>query len=150
VEAGGFSFQPVEGYETDVQAGSVFMTDETGAIIFSITGVPEADLSGKTAQDMMNQLLAQIADVSDGEMVQGEPYAIVIGGQPGTAVDLTGELFGRTIAGEAVYTNPVDNQIFFALGAADLAGTENLWANNGRLLFTAMLDTVEFFTISGN
>lgn len=149
VEIGGFSIQPVLGYETSVAAeeGMMFMADETGDIVFSFVGLADADLHNKTDLDVIDEYTVPFMERGDGNYEQGESYTVMVGGVEGTAVDITGELFGRPIAGQAVYANPMDNQIFFTLAFANQEDDDTLWTAIGSPAFAAMLESVEFSPI---
>lgn len=144
VEAGGFSFQPVEGYDMTLEEDSVFMADKTGAVIISMVGVPAAEVASLTAIEAVDQFLEDIAAQGNGQFVKGDAYSFMIGDVEGTAVDLTGQLFGSELEGQAVYAQPEEGHIFFALAIANLAADEAAWEMWGSPAFTAMLASVQF------
>ncbi len=145
VEAGGFSFQPVKGYDMTLEEGSVFMVDETGTVIISMVGVPAAEAAGLTAIEAIDEFLEDIATQGNGQFVEGDAYSFMIGVVEGTAVDLTGQLFGSALEGQAVYAQPEEGHIFFALAVANLAANEAAWEMWGSPAFAAMLESVQFF-----
>jgi hypothetical protein len=153
VESGGFSFQPAVAYDTEVTDeagfGLAFLSGEGDSIIINMIGVPDAEaiLGGKSDLELLDELVADFVGNMNGAYELGESYAMRVGEAEGTAVDVSGILFDKPFIGQAVYSNPVGNQIFFAIA---LSRDSETWATTGASAFAAMVASVESLSVSGD
>ncbi len=151
VESGGFSFRPVEGYETEVNEeanlGLAFLSGEDDMIILNIIGVPNAaaQMAGKSDAALVEELVADFVENAGGAYELGASSIIMVGEYEGTAVDLSGELFDRPFIGQAVFVNPGGSQAFFAIA---LSRDSDIWLTNGVPAFAAMMESVEFLPVT--
>ncbi len=149
VASGGFSFQPAEGYESEVtdeaDLGLVFMSGEADTIILNIIGVPNAEvyLAGKSDIELLDELVADFVENVDGVYELGDSYAMQVGTDEGIAADISGEMFDKPFVGQAVFINPIDNLAFFAIV---LSRDSEVWLIQGMPTFAAMMESVQFLT----
>lgn len=148
VTKGNFSFQPAEGYESEIdnQAnyGLVSMSDESGFIILTILGIPnaEAALGDKSDEELLKELVADfVQNVGGVYEVLGDSYTMKVGTGEGTTADISGELFDKPFIGQAVFMNPFDNLAFFAIA---LSRDSEVWFTQGAPAFVAMMKSVQF------
>ncbi len=148
VTNGNFSFQPAEGYESEVDSqanyGLVSMSDESGFIIVTILGIPnaEAALGDKSDVELLDQLVADFVENVGGvyEFV-GDSYTMKVGKGEGTTATISGELFDKPFIGQAVFMNPFDHLAFFAIA---LSRDSEVWFTQGAPAFVAMMESVQF------
>jgi hypothetical protein len=140
---GGYSFQPIKGYEYGIEGPQVMMSDPYGKLIISIIGIPisESDLP---FESIIQEFLDEIVRAGDAAFTTGEGYSYALNGVEGFAEDLTGELFGKTLEGMAVVVKPDYPDIFFALGVSNTADHPNHWHEEGESVFVTLLETIEF------
>lgn len=148
VTNGKFSFQPAEGYESEVDNqvnyGLVSMSDASGAIILTILGIPNAEtaLGDKRDDELLEQLIADFVENVGGVYeLLGDSYPINVGTAEGISVAISGELFDKPFIGQAVFINPFDNLAFFAIA---LSRDSEVWFTQGAPTFAAMMESVQF------
>jgi hypothetical protein len=146
---GGFSFQPAEGYESELTdnagSGLVFMSGEADAIILNIIGVPNAEvfMAGKSDIELLNELVTDFVQNVGGVYELGDSYAMQVGTDEGTVTDISGEMFDKPFIGQAVFINPIDNLAFFAIV---LSRDSEVWFARGASAFAAMMESVQFLS----
>ena len=136
VKEAGFSFQPIEGFELEVD-GSVYMYSEDGHLEICMIGGeldPKTSLarfSNELASDfMINFDDYQLVDASK-DFIQGSPC--LVNEIYFTHADENGQ--GRTLI-----CSPHTNQFFFLLVIA----TAEYWLERGMEIFSAIKDQVQF------
>jgi hypothetical protein len=151
VTSGGFSLQPAEGYESEVDDeanyGLMSMYGEANVILLNIIGVPDAEvyMIGKNDMEILDELVADFVKNAGtgGTYELGEAYAMPVGADEGITADVSGDLFDRPYIGQAVFINPVDNMTFFAIA---LSRDSEIWFTRGEPTFAAMMESVQFLT----
>jgi hypothetical protein len=136
VKEAGFSFQPIEGFELEVD-GSVYMYSEDGHLEICMIGGeldPKTDLarfSNELASDfMINFDEYQLVNASK-DFIQGSPC--LVNEIYFTHADENGQ--GRTLI-----CSPHTNQFFFLLVIA----SAEYWLERGMEIFSAIKDQVQF------
>jgi hypothetical protein len=98
-------------------------------------------------EDALSAFLSNMtADIPDLEA--GAPLASVVAGEEAIASDINGTLFGGTFTGRITIAYPSDGPPLFALAFAMEPPFGNGWAAEGEALYTAVLDSIEFFEAS--
>ena len=143
VAAGGFSFQPVSGYDANVKNGNVNITDKNGRLIIALSGVTTFDGS-QSAEEVMTQYMDAVAKAGSGELKQGTPYTITLDGVSGVAVDVTGTLFDKPLQGQSIIVMPGKSQFLYALAVSNTGANKQQWEIEGRRVFEALLDSIKF------
>ncbi len=144
VPAGGFSFQPITGYDTQVNGPGLGMFDATGTIIISMYGVTDYEGS-QTPEEIVDEFLGELEVRGTGEFEKGEAYPITVGGIEGTAYDLTGSMFDSPLAGQTILVQPTENQFLYGLAIANLGKDTAHWEKVGSQIFSTLLSSIEFF-----
>ena len=142
VAAGGFSFQPIKGYEISIERTGVGLFDQNGTIILSIYGETNYD-GTQTNEDLVDEFLGALEERGVAEFEKGEAYPITVGYVEGSAYDLTGRMMDKPIEGQAVLVMPSDHQFLYGLAIANLSEAEDKW-QEGSLLFSTLLETIQF------
>lgn len=147
---GGYTIGTVPGYDVEAlpDGRTVGAAGNVGTLLITFTGVSPYTQSA-TPNEIIDEFLAEFASIGDGEFVQGEESTIVVDGVEGTAVALTGTLFGSPLKGQAVLVMPSPTQFLFGLGVANLSNDEQQWEKEGEAVFTAFLSTVAFLEPEG-
>jgi hypothetical protein len=140
IQGGGFSFQPILEYMNDVQDMEIAVSDPAHVILISVYG--DTAYSGPLSADAIIDTF--FGSVEGGEYIKGPSYPFSIDNIPGTAVDVTATLYDMPYEGQAVLIMPGDAQFLFALGMANLGLDPDLWVNEGRPVFHALLSTIQF------
>lgn len=143
VPQGAFSFQPVVGYEWDVEDTQLFLSDEAGTLMISVVGMPAED-EIPNSDTVFNEFIDIYAELGEGVLEKSEAVMIFIDTAKGMSVDLTGELFGSPIAGQAGLVQSPDNHWMFVIGFSNLYKNEDEWRDVGQPVFTALLDSIVF------
>ncbi|MBE2224145.1 MAG: hypothetical protein IAF02_21575 [Anaerolineae bacterium] len=143
VPQGGYSFQPVVGYEWDVADTQLFLSDEAGTLMISVVGMPAADVI-PDPDEMFAEFIDIYAEMGEGDLEKSEVVKSAIGTAEGMSADLTGGLFGSPIAGQARLVQSPDNHWMFVIGFSNLYKNEDEWRDVGLPVFTALLDSIIF------
>ena len=143
VTAGGYSFRPVLGYDTNVKNGNVSITDKAGRLIIAMSGVT-ANSSRKSAGEIMDDFMDAVAKAAHGEFNKGAPHKITIGGVDGIAVDVTGTLSDKPLRGQSVIVMPSKTQFLYGLAVSNTGADKMLWEKEGSRVFSAVLNSVKF------
>ena len=138
---GRYSFQPVDGYDWEVADGQTFMADNSGSIMISVVGVPAND---GTPEMIMEDFISGMAAAGSGALERGEESLIVIDGVEATAVNLSGDLFGSPMEGQAILVLPTDDWAIFTLAMGNLTEDEAQWDEVGQPAFMELLGSMEF------
>ena len=145
VTGGGFSFQPVSGYDTSVQGNTVSVVDKTGSLVILITGMTSN--SGKSAEAIMDEYMNAVAKKGNGEFKRGTLHKITLNGVDGLAVDVTGTFLGKSMRGLSVIIMPTKTQFLYGLGVNVDSIDENQWEHEGSRVFSALLNSVKFIKV---
>ncbi|MCA9942245.1 MAG: hypothetical protein KC449_02125 [Anaerolineales bacterium] len=151
--SGGFSFQPADGYEQelneDANSGIVFLAGENDIIIANMIGVPNAAsfIAGKSDTDLLEELVADFVTNVGGVYELGDFYPFQIGEYEGVATDLNGELFDKPFIGQAAFSNPFNDMVFFAI---ILSRDSEIWFTSGAPAFVAMMESVQILSDPAN
>lgn len=147
---GGYTIGSVPGYDVEAlpDGRTVTAAGNVGTLIITFTGVTPYT-QGAAPDEIINEFLAEFASIGDGEFVQGDESMIVVDGVEGTAVAVTGSLFGAPLKGLAILVMPSPTQFLFGLGVANLSNDDQQWEKEGEVVFTAFLSTVEFLEPGG-
>jgi hypothetical protein len=144
---GGFSFRQVKGYDVEFNedngSAGLGVFDPDGKIIISFNGVTTY-YGVDTPEEIMDEFLRKFEEKGIGEYHKSQAYPIIVADVEGIAVDLTGTTFDREIEGQAILVMPSDNQFLYGFAIGVVKKNENSWEDQGRQLFSAMLDTIQF------
>ncbi len=142
---GGYTIGSVPGYDMEAvpDGRTVGAAGNVGTLIITFTGVTPYT-EGATPDEIIDEFLTEFASIGDGEFVQGDEATIVVDGYEGTAVAVTGTLFGAPLKGQAILVMPSPTQFLFGLGVANLSNDDQQWEKEGEPVFTQLLSTVEF------
>jgi len=138
----GFSLQPPVGYEVADQDGQFFVQSADGDVIISFS--LEEEIFTDPPEEVLFDYVDAVARSTGSEVEPGEPYIYMVDGIEGAAADITGDLFGAPILGQAVAIILPDGRLFFALGVARVGENELLWAEEGGPAFNGLLSSVTF------
>jgi hypothetical protein len=139
--AGRYSFMPVDGYGWEVAEGQTFMTNDDGTIMLSVVGVPANDGS---AEAILADFIGGMATAGSGILERGVESTITVDGVEGTAVNLTGDLFGSPVQGQAILVKPTDDWAIFALAMGNVEENDARWRESGQPLFMTVLESILF------
>ena len=143
IAAGGYSFQPVLGYDTKVNNNTVTIADTAGSLVIGISGVTTNNTSN-SAEEIMDNFVSSVAKATHAEFHTGTPSKITIGGVDGIAVDVTGMVFDKPLHGQAVVVMPSKTQFLFGLGVSNTSIDKMQWEKEGSRVFSAVLNSVKF------
>lgn len=141
VEEGGFAFQPISSFLTDVyssQAGVYSEDDEI--ILYMITDSANGE---KSLQEMADNFIEAVSAKFD-ELTASDSYPYSIDGKEGLAVDVTGRQYGDDLEGKIAMVSPDETLIFTAFGFA----VNDRWKTEGSEVFDAVIGSVSFTTES--
>jgi hypothetical protein len=145
--SGGFSFQPIKGYETESNVGygtaGLFVSDNEGTIMITFNGVTTYH-DDQTPEEIINEFLSSFENKGIGEYEQSEPYPIVADEVEGIAVDVNGTTFDRPIEGQTVLIMPSDDQFLFGLAIGIVSEDRNHWQREGSEVFSALMEKINF------
>ena len=142
-EAGGFSFQPLNGYDVDPQDAQVGVFSPSRSIVISIIGVTD-NTTPKTPEEIIEEFVGEVAEAGDGEFTLGESYPVTVDGIEGLRVDLTGTMFGVPFQGEAFAVVRSDSQYLFGMGLGNIAQNPDEWEAVGGDALERMIGTIKF------
>jgi len=138
---GRYSFMPVDGYGWEVAKGQTYMANDDGTIMLSVVGVPTNDSSAET---IMADFIDGMATAGSGVLERGVESTITVDGVEGTAVNLTGNLFGSPMDGQAILVKPTDDWAIFALAMGNVEENDARWRESGQPLFMTVLESMAF------
>jgi hypothetical protein len=147
ITEGGYSFRPPLGYDVDVQGAQVGVFDKAGTIIISIYGAT-TNPQNLSADEILEEFLAGIFKKGDGKYEKENQHVIILDGIEGLAYDLTGDLFGSPLRGQAIVVMPNNNHFLFGLGIANTGRDKKRWENEGNKVFSGLLGSITFSTSS--
>jgi hypothetical protein len=140
---GGFSFQPIQGYDNDVDGAGLGVFDQDGMIIISIYGV--TTYSGEqTYEEIIDEFLAEIEARGAGKFEKGEAYSITVDKIEGIAFDLTGTMFESPLEGQTILVMPKETQFLYGLAIANVGIDKDKWEKEGSRIFETLLETIKF------
>jgi hypothetical protein len=142
IKDGGFSLAVQPDLEFDTDAASISISDKRGGLVISLNGRPYV-ASSYTLQTFLGKYLDEMAS-RGGTLHQSDPYAVVIDGKNGIAVDFTGSFLDQPITGKAVAVSPGEDFIVFGLGMSLQNASPDGWAESGSLIFETILASIEF------
>lgn len=145
VPEGGYSFRPPIGYVVDVQGAQVGVFDQERTIIISIFGAT-SNPQNQSADEILDEFVAAVFKKGDGNYEKENQQAITVDGFEGLSYDLTGNLFGFPLRGQAVIIMPDRNRYFFGLGIANTGRDKKRWENEGIKVFTGLINSITFST----
>ena len=137
VDDGEFSFQAIEDYQVDVQAGQAGISSADDEILLFMAISTES--TDKTPSDILNGFVETVS-ADAGELTAGEPYALQIGEEEGLAVDVSGLFLGEAIDGRIAVVQPDETRTFLVYGLA----VNDRWGEEGTAVFDAVMATVSF------
>ena len=144
---GGFSFRQVKGYDVEFNedngSAGLGVFDPDGKIIISFNGVTTF-YGVDTPEEIIDEFLRKFEEKGIGEYHKSQAHPIIVADVEGIAVDLTGTTFDREIEGQAILVMPSENQFLYGFAIGVVKKNENSWEDQGRQLFSAMLDTIQF------
>ncbi len=137
VGEGDFSFQAVEDFQVDVQAGQagIFSADDEILLFMAIN----TESTDQTPAEILTGFVETVS-ADAGELTPGELYAVQIGAEEGLAVDVTGMFLGEAINGRIAVVQPDETRTFLAYGLA----VNDRWGEEGTAVFDAVMATVSF------
>jgi len=151
VSAGGFSFQPVDGFNMEINAAEVSMAARDDKVKLILGGRAACELSSveRLLEGYLGVLLQDIS-----ELEASEPYPILIGGKEGLAVNVTGteredvdrKTYRYEMTGRLAVVVPDPSQVFYAFASA----RGKHWAETGAGAFDSVLQSIEFFEPIGD
>jgi hypothetical protein len=141
VPKGGFSLLVPDFLDVDVQDNTVGIFDEELIVTFS--GTPYLS-STNTLEDVIDDLIDELSTDGSELIKDSESLPISVNGIEGIAIDLTGNLFGAPIDGQAIAFSPKEDFVIFGLGVSNLTSDDRLWQESGSIIFQGMLDSMTF------
>ncbi|MFQ5615485.1 MAG: hypothetical protein ACE5GO_03385, partial [Anaerolineales bacterium] len=143
VPTGGFSFQPIKGYDTEVDGAGLGIFDQEGTIIISVFGVTTYE-GNQTHEEIIDEFLGELEERGAGEFEKGETYTITVGEVDGTAFDLAETMFDSPLEGQTILVMPSENQFLYGLAIANTGVDKEKWEKEGSKVFAALLASIEF------
>ena len=138
---GGFSFQPVVGYDVNILPGQATLVSKDGGIVLSLAG---GDVPGANAlEGVMDRLLARVSEDFE-EFEAGDSYPIIVDESRGLAANVSAELIGKPVAGKVAVVAPSGSQLFYAFAFTIEEPDDDRWETEGSEVFEAIMDTVRF------
>lgn len=138
---GRYSFMPVDGYGWEVAEGQTFIANDDGTIMLSIVGVPANDSS---AEEIMVDFVSGMASAGSGVLEPGVESKMMVDGVEGAVVNLTGDLFGSPVEGQAILMKPTADWAVFALAIGNVEENAARWRQSGQPLFMTVLESMLF------
>ncbi len=146
VEAGGFTFRPLQGYTLDITDTAITMTatSETPAAGSSLA------LSGGTPAKFVSTTVSSLARIfelyvsayaAQANLQPKNSRSITVDGAAGLAADLTGSKNGQDLAGAIAIAQPDANRLFVMVGYGPAAA----WRQAGQPGFESVLESVKLF-----
>jgi hypothetical protein len=143
VTPAGFSFQSIQGYDTEVDGSGVWIFDPDRKIIISFYGVIDYD-GNQTEAEIIDELLGELESRGYAVFEKSDPYTLTVGAFEGTAYDLTGSLNDSALEGQTILVMPSENQYWFALAIANIEADQEKWQKEGEQVLSTLLATIEF------
>lgn len=140
---GGFSFQSIRGYDFEMDGSGVGVFDSDRNIVLSVYGVTNYT-GGQTAEKIIDEFLGELEERGTATFEKREAYTVTVNTVEGTAFDLTGEMYDAPIEGQTILVMPSENQYLFGLAIANLQADKEKWKEEGRNVFAALLESIEF------
>lgn len=147
---GGFSYQPIIGYDIESDSGpgtaGLGVFDPQGTIMIALNGVTTYN-GDQTREEIMDEFISAFENQGIGTYEKSESYPITVGSVEGVAVDLAGTTFERPIEGQAFVVMFSKNQFLFGLGMAIVREDMNHWLDEGRQVFSTLVETIIFLEV---
>jgi hypothetical protein len=143
VPEGGFSFQPIEGYEISINGPFLGVSGQDGNIFISLYGIPDYEKI-QTDDEFVDEFLIAVEKRGVGYFEKGDSHPIVVDQIEGTAYTLGGTMLDAPIEGVAFVVSPSQKGKFFGIGFANIEENQNNWKDEGSSSFTILLDTIKF------
>ncbi len=146
---GGFSFQPIKGYEIIIDDSGIglMMSDPTNTIMISLMGNPIYDRK-ETHEEFMGNFFDTIESSGVFAIEIGEAYPFTIDGFGGSAYDLSGTILDTPIKGQAVLVMCSETQYIFAFSFAWLEEDNDYWETESQNAFIALLGSIKFMDVA--
>lgn len=144
VPDGGFSLFVPQFLEFDVDENTVGIFSEV--LIVSFTGTVY-DSSTSSLEDVIDDFLTELSTDGSELIKDGASSPIFVDDAEGIAFDLTGNLLGAPIEGQAIAVSPKEDFIVFGLAVSNLTSDDGLWKESASTLFQSMLDSMTFIEI---
>ena len=135
----GVSFRVPFGFVAQIDERQAFISDLEGTQIISFASVE----STFSEEEIVDEYLDALAQRSEGEFDKTPSEPVKVGGQVGTAFDLTGSLFGSPMKGKTFILPLGANRFLFAVGMSNLAQDEAAWEERGSKVFEAVVESIE-------
>jgi hypothetical protein len=142
IKNGGFSLAVQHELEVELNDDSIDLSDPSGEFLVSLNGRSYI-ASGYTLESFLGKYLDELVS-RGGTLHASEPYAIVVDGKDGVAVNVLGSFLGTPIAGKAVAISPGKDFIVFGLGMSLLSVHQNHWNESGSVIFEDLLESIDF------
>ncbi len=150
VGAGGFSFQPIDGFSLEINVAEASMAGRDENVKLVLGGRAACELSS------VERLLERYLDVLPhdiSELEAGESYPILVDHKEGLAVDVTGiqredvdnKTYRYEMTGRLAVVAPDPSQLFYAFASA----RGRNWTETGEAAFDAVLESIRFFEPTG-
>lgn len=143
VTGGGFSFQIPPDYSASVDGGRVDLSDKQGSLLLHLYGEP-ADVGETSLEKIVDSIVSEAMLRGNGVYEKSAVYTVTVAGVKGNGYDLSGTYFGAPFEGQAVIVPRKSGGFFFGMGLALGQGEEGRWQKEGKAVFQAMLQTVQF------
>lgn len=137
IEGGGFSFQPIIGFDLQVD-GSVYMYSDDGKLEVSLVG---GYLSGENSIADLNKTLASDFMENFDSFKLTESGTDTIQGVTGFLNQIEFVANGEEGLGCAMICSPHLNQYFFIL----VISSADHWQNNGQAVYEALKSRIQFY-----
>jgi hypothetical protein len=135
----GVSFRVPFGFVAQIDERQAFISDLEGTLIISFASVD----STASEEEIVDEYLDALAQRSEGEFDKTPSEPVKVGGQVGTAFDLTGSLFGSPMKGRTFILPLGVNRFLFAVGMSNLAQDEAAWEERGSKVFETVVESID-------
>ncbi|HSH00981.1 MAG TPA: hypothetical protein VLL52_00590 [Anaerolineae bacterium] len=136
VAEGGYTFQPVLGSIVSLNGPQAVVSDKDENAFVFLSSNPS---NGNTVIVALDSFLEALTN-DVGPLESSPPYSFNIAGQPGTAVDVTGDFLGDAMDGRIAVVPMPDGRLFVIYGFA----INGYWTGDGELLFESVSGSVTF------
>lgn len=142
---GEYSFLEPNGFIVNIKGPMVGITNEeqTFSIIIYGSSIKFSLVNLYNAADNFLNLIFQDPD---GYYIKENAQSIMIDSVEGLIFDITGSIYETMFKGQAVIVMPKKNQFFFGLGLANVDFEENLWDDEGKIIFKTLISSIGFLT----
>jgi hypothetical protein len=142
LSTGGFSFLPPIVLRATYTENQVSMSNIDQTVMFIIVSNPiDTD---KSLIDSMESFLSNI-EMDLEESVVTDSYTTEVAGASALTTDISGILFGENITGRITLVDPGNTRRILAFIIVMDPPTGPGWESEGELVYTAVMDSIEFF-----